>query len=201
MDRADVTLGFLLAYIVAVALHAALAAAIQRRDYRSAEVRVLALFFQLFATFERIYRRRAPSLRAAITSHVHRHRRTYVPLVYLGIVLAAGVYVVDATGVGNWLDTVRHHVGPTSAYLFGGTLLFMTFVLFPARPGQEKIPVPTLGRAALLLSAVHAELDLPRHLVRRKVLTSVRADLFDREVGPRLEHDERFHRLTAFFVG
>lgn len=199
MDRADITLGFLLAYIVAATLHAALAASIQRRKYRATEVRVfaaanwmlaawhvlqgieytqaldlvelrpdvlrgllgaqilvgllvLALFFQLFATFERIYRRQAPSLRAAITTHVHRHRRVYIPAIYLAVVAAAGLYVVDATGVGSWLGAVREHVGPTSAYLFGGSLLFMTFVLFPARPGQEKIPAPTLGRAALLLS-------------------------------------------------
>jgi hypothetical protein len=113
---------------------------------------VLALFFQLFATFERIYRRKAPSLRAAITTHVHRQRRLYVPLVYLVVLAGGGAYVADAPGVGGWLGALRQAIGPTSAYLFGGTLLFMTFVLFPARAGQEKIPVPTLARAALLLS-------------------------------------------------
>jgi len=199
MDRADVTLGFLLAYIVAAALHAGLAASIQRRGYRAAEVRVfatanwmlaawhvlqgieytqtvhlavlgvawmralfglellveattLALFLQLFATFERTYRRQAPSLRAAITSHVHRRRRIYVPLGYAAVVVGMGLYFVDSTGTGGFLEELRSHIGPTSAYLFGGTLLFMVFVLFPARPGQERIPVPAIGRALLLLS-------------------------------------------------
>jgi hypothetical protein len=199
MDRADVTLGFLLAYIVAAALHAGLAASIQRRGYRAVEVRVfatanwmlaawhllqgveytqalglvaldprwlrvllgsellvgalvLALFFQLFATFERIYRRQAPSLRAAITTHVHRHRRAYIPMAYAAIAVGMVLYAADATGTTGFLATVRTHVGPTSAYLFGGTLLFMVFVLFPARPGQERIPVPAIGRALLLIS-------------------------------------------------
>ncbi len=199
MDRADVTLAFLLAYIVAAALHAGLAISIQRRGYRAVEVRVfatanwmlaawhllqgveytqtlqlvelrarwlsvlhgaellvgglvLALFFQLFATFERRYRRQAPSLRAAITTHVHCRRRAYIPLAYGGVAVGMVLYAADSAATGGILERLRGAIGPTSAYLFGGSLLFMTFVLFPARPGQDKIPVPALGRAALLLS-------------------------------------------------
>jgi signal transduction histidine kinase len=113
---------------------------------------VLALFFHLLCTFERIYRRRAPSLRAAITTELHRHERFWVPAAYLSVVLAAALYLGDAAGDGWPLSAVRETIGPTSAYLFGGALLFMTFVLFPARAGQEKIVVPAMARALLLLS-------------------------------------------------
>jgi hypothetical protein len=53
---------------------------------------VLALFFHLLCTFERVYRRRAPSLRAAITTELHRHERFWVPGAYLTVVLAAALY-------------------------------------------------------------------------------------------------------------
>ncbi|HEX9641487.1 MAG TPA: ATP-binding protein [Candidatus Krumholzibacteria bacterium] len=113
---------------------------------------VLALFFHLLCTFERVYRRRAPSLRAAITTELHRHERFWVPGAYLTVVLAAALYLGEAAGDGWPLSTIRATIGPTSAYLFGGALFFMTFVLFPARAGQEKIVVPTMARAVLLMS-------------------------------------------------
>jgi hypothetical protein len=199
MDRADIKLGFTLAYLAACALHLALAWAIQRRHYRALEVRifaganlalaawqllqlaeflqharvvafpvavnhllaggqlvlgllVLVLFFHLFATFERVYRRQAPSLRAALTTHVHRHRSFYVPTAYVLLSVGALVYLVDAGGMAQIVTWARGWAGPASAYLLGGTLLLMTFVLFPARAGQERIPVPALGRGLLMAS-------------------------------------------------
>jgi signal transduction histidine kinase len=199
MDRADIKLGFLIAYVLAAALHAGMAWCILRRRSRHFEIQlfaganlalaawqltqlaeyvfnlsraeprttllralqgvqlmlallVLVLFFHLFATFERVYRRQAPSLRAAITTHVHRHGRLYVCAAYLLLLVGGMAYLLDAGTVAQTLRGLRSAIGPTSAYLFGGTLLFMTFTLFPARPGQERILVPALARALLLLS-------------------------------------------------
>lgn len=113
---------------------------------------VLAIFFHLFCTFERVYQRPAPSLRAAISKLAHRHHRWLVPTAYLSLVLGAVVYLADTRAAGGTLASIRDVIGPTSSYLFGGTLLGMTFVLFPARRGQERIMVPALGRAGLMAS-------------------------------------------------
>jgi hypothetical protein len=113
---------------------------------------VLAVFAHLSCTFERVYRRQAPSLRAALTTHLHRRQRWYVYAVYTALALFASAYLADTAGLSGLLASLRDAIGPTSAYIFGLSLLFMTFVLFPARPGQERIVVPVLGRAALMLS-------------------------------------------------
>ncbi len=199
MDRADIKLGFLLAYIAAFALHSGLAAEIYRRHRRRVEVQLFAaanvvlavwhlmqlaeflghaeivqydpwferrlaagqlvlgllvvvLFFHLLATFERVYRRKAPSLRAAITTHLHRHQATYVPAAYVLLLAGGTSYLLNTAGVTSAITVAREAVGPASAYVLGGSFLFMTFLLFPARAGQEKILVPTLGRGLLMLS-------------------------------------------------
>lgn len=113
---------------------------------------VLVLFFHLLCTFERVYRRPAPSLRAAITKELHRRERFWVPAAYFSLAAAAALYLADMGAPGGGFGWLRERIGPTSAYLFGGTLLFMTFVLFPARPGQERIVVPAMSRVLLLFS-------------------------------------------------
>ena len=203
MDRADLQLGFLLAYVLAAAVHFVLAGTILRRvdprADRGAEARlfawsnlllglwhllqfseyanlvgmaalrsgflrallglqlvvglgVLAIFLHLLSTFERTFRRRPTSLRAALTGHLHRHARVYVPFFYALVVLGGLLYLTDVEGTGHLLDRLRQTIGPTSAYLFGFVLLLIVFVLFPARPGQEHLVVPALARAALLAS-------------------------------------------------
>ena len=113
---------------------------------------VLTLFFHFFATFEGVYRRQAPSLRAAITTFVHRRARLLVPAAYLLLVLGGALLVSEAGFASRAMTGLRAAVGPTSAYLFGGTLLFMTFTLFPARAGQQRILIPSLTRALLMTS-------------------------------------------------
>ncbi len=114
------------------------------------ELLVLVVFLQLFATFQRLYRRPPPSLRAAIVTHVQRHRRVYIGFAWWGLLMALLLY---ATGgerfqaqVGQW----RSLLGPLSAYLFAGVLIFLTLILFPARPGQEEVGVAVVGRGLLL---------------------------------------------------
>lgn len=115
---------------------------------------VLALLFQLLCSFERIYRRQAPSLRAAVTNHLHRQQRWYVSGVYLLLIVGLSSYLAEGANLGAAAERLRAAIGPTSAYVFGFALLGMTFVLFPARRGQERILVPVMGRAILMLSLV-----------------------------------------------
>lgn len=114
---------------------------------------VLVLFFQLFASFERLYRRPPPSLRAAIITHVQRFRRFYVPFAWWCLVFALIFYAVDSARLQAQVGQWRSLLGPLSAYLFAGTLSFLTLILFPARPGQEQVGIANLGRG-LLLSAL-----------------------------------------------
>jgi hypothetical protein len=112
---------------------------------------VLTIFFQLFANFRRLYRRPPPSLRAAIITHVQRYRKIYVVAAWWMLVLAFAYYA-GGTGklhaqVGEW----RALLGPLSAYLFAGSLVFLILVLFPARPGQERVGIANLGRGLLVL--------------------------------------------------
>ncbi len=201
MDRADLILGSLLAYSVAMALHLGLAAMIFARRPRHREVKifavvnlvlaawhflqlgeyamalrtggidpswavklaraqallevlVLVIFFQLFATFERLYRRPPPSLRAAIISHVQRRRRLYIAMAWWGLLLTFILYAVGPerfqSEVGQW----RSLLGPLSAYLFAGVLIFLILVLFPSRPGQERVGVAVVGRGLMLFVLV-----------------------------------------------
>ena len=115
-----------------------------------ANVLVLAIFFHLLATFEQRYKRPRAGIRSWITHHLHRHARLYVPGAYLAVLFGMAVYLTDVAAVGNLLAGLRGAIGPTSAYLFGAALWGLTFVLFPARPGQEHLAVPVAGRALLL---------------------------------------------------
>lgn len=112
---------------------------------------VLTIFFQLFANFQRLYRRPPPSLRAAIITHVQRWRRFYVVAAWWVLVLALAYYAGGKgklhAQVGEW----RALLGPLSAYLFAGSLIFLILVLFPARPGQERVGIANLGRGMMLL--------------------------------------------------
>jgi hypothetical protein len=112
---------------------------------------VLTIFFQLFANFQRLYRRPPPSLRAAIITHVQRWRRFYVVAAWWVLVLALAYYAGGQgklhAQVGEW----RALLGPLSAYLFAGSLVFLILVLFPARPGQERVGIANLGRGMMLL--------------------------------------------------
>lgn len=113
---------------------------------------VLAIFLHLLATFERRFRRRPSSLRAALTGHLHRRAGVYVPAAYLLVGAGAILYLIDASAAGAGLGALRDAIGPTSAYLFGLVLLLIVFVMFPARPGQEHLVVPVVGRGLLLAS-------------------------------------------------
>jgi hypothetical protein len=115
-------------------------------------VLVLAMFFHLLATFEQRYRRPRSGLRSWVTHHLHENAKVYVPGVYVAVVLGMAVYLLDAGPIRAALADLRGAIGPTSAYLFGAALWGLTFVLFPARAGQEHLAVPVAGRALLLTS-------------------------------------------------
>ena len=117
-----------------------------------ANMLVLAIFFQMLATFERRYRRARGGMRAWLTHQLQAHAETLVPAVYVSVIVGGLAYVLDAGGVAAFFDTLRSWIGPTSAYLFGTFLWILCFVLFPARRGQEHLAVPVAGRALLLTS-------------------------------------------------
>ena len=115
------------------------------------ELLVLVIFFQLFATFQRIYRRPPPSLRAAIITHVQKRQRIYIALVWWGLVLALIFYASGSTRFQSRVGEWRSLLGSLSAYLFAGVLIFLTLILFPSRPGQERVGVAVVGRSLMLL--------------------------------------------------
>ncbi len=119
---------------------------------------VLVLLFQLSASFERLYRRPPPSLRAAIITHVQRYRRFYVPLAWWSLIAAMLFYAVDSARLQAQVGQWRSLLGPLSAYLFAGVLGFLTLVLFPARPGQEQVGIANLGRGLMLAALVGSAL-------------------------------------------
>ena len=116
----------------------------------AANLMVLAIFFQLLATFEQRYQRPHAGLRSWFTHQIGHHAHVAVPVGYAVVMLGGFVYLIDAGGVGELMASVRGVIGPTSAYLFGVSLWVLVFVLFPARPGQEHLAVPVAGRAVLL---------------------------------------------------
>lgn len=115
-------------------------------------VLVLSMFFHLLATFEQRYRRPRSGMRSWLTHHLHNHARVYVPSVYALVVIGMALYLLEAGPVREGLSALRGSIGPTSAYVFGAALWGLTFVLFPARQGQEHLAVPVAGRALLLTS-------------------------------------------------
>ena len=118
----------------------------------AANLLVLAIFFQMLATFERRFRRERRGLRAWITHQLHANAQTMVPAAYVLVIAGGLVYLVDAGGVSAVVEGLRSSIGPISPYLFGTFLWVLCFVLFPARPGQEHLAVPVGGRAVLLTS-------------------------------------------------
>jgi len=117
-----------------------------------ANLLVLAIFFQLFASFAGRAVRPRTGVRVWLSETVHRHRGLLVPAVY-GVVVIGGLFYLSGMGdVATAVTTLRNTIGPTSAYLFGAALWILCFLMFPARPGQEHLAVPVAGRAILLTS-------------------------------------------------
>lgn len=117
-----------------------------------ANLLVLAIFFQLLATFASAQGRPRGGVRAWMTGMLFRYQRLLVPTVYGVGVVGGLVYLSGAGALEPAFATLRGEIGPTSAYLFGAALWVLCFVMFPARPGQEHLAVPVAGRALLLTS-------------------------------------------------
>lgn len=118
----------------------------------AANLLVLAIFFQVLASFPGRPDRPRTGMRTRLVGMLHRHAGLLVPVAYGVVALGGLFYLSDAGGVASLFASLRSQIGPTSAYVFGASLWALCFVMFPARAGQEHLAVPVAGRALLLTS-------------------------------------------------